>query len=117
MSFLSSLLEKTKGQAVSLAGGKILGAYLEKYGTMLNFSVDPETKTIRLEMLLKGEKEPIQLALTGYEIVEPAGGKPAMKIAKVSASREWLEVSLRQFVEGRPFELPANAAPLLKLLL
>ena len=117
MSILKSFLDKARGQAMSLAGQQILAAYLAKYGTMQNFSVDPQTRTIQVEMLLKGEKEPIQITLRGYEIVEPAGGRPALKIAQVSASREWLEVVLRQFVEGKPFELPAHAAPLLKLLL
>jgi hypothetical protein len=116
MSLLRNLLDKTRGQALSLAGKKILAAYLEKYGAMLNFSVNPETHTIGVEMLLKGEKEPIQLTLRGYEIVEPEGGKPALRIAQVSASREWLEVALRQFVEGKPIELPASAAALMKLL-
>ena len=72
MSLLGNFLDKAKGQALSLAGKQFLGAYLAKYGAMLNFSVNPETRTIHLEMLLKGEKEPIQLTLTGYEILEPA---------------------------------------------
>jgi hypothetical protein len=117
MSLLGNFLDKAKGQALSLAGKQFLGAYLGKYGAMLNFSVNPETHTIHLEMLLKGEKEPIQLTLGGYEIIEPAEGKPAVRVAQVSASREWLEVVLRQFVEGKSIDLPANAAPLLKLLL
>jgi hypothetical protein len=117
MSLLRNLLDKTKGGALSLGLRTILAAYLEKYGTMLNFALDPQTRTITLEMLPKGEKEPIQLTLRGYELAEPEGGKPALRIAQVSASREWLEVLLRQFVEGRSIELPPNVAPLLKLLL
>jgi hypothetical protein len=116
MSLLGHLLDKTKGQALSLAGKQFLAAYLGKYGNMLNFSVDPETRTISLEMLLKGEKEPVQLTLRGYEIMEPEGGKAALRVAQVSASREWVEVALRHFVEGKSFELPAHAAQLLKLL-
>ena len=117
MSLLRNLLDRTKGQALSLAGKQILAAYLEKYGAMINFSVNPETHTIKLEMLLKGEKEPVQMTLRGYEIIEPAGGKPAFRVAEASASREWVEVVLREFVAGRSIELPASAAPLLKLLL
>jgi hypothetical protein len=117
MSLLRNLLDKTKSHAMSLAGKQILAAYLEKYGTMLNFSVHPETHTINVEMLLKGEKEPVQLTLRGYEIVEPEGGKPGFRVAEISASREWLEVALRQFVQGRTIELPPHAAHLLKLLL
>ena len=116
MSLFKNLLDKTKGQAVSLAGRQFLNSYLEKYGTMLNFSVQPETKTITAEILLKGEQSPIRLELTGYEI----GGtvdKPTLRIARAEASREWLGTVLREFVQGKDFDLPPKAAPLLKLLL
>lgn len=116
MSLFKSFLDKTKGQAVSLAGRQILNSYLEKYGTMLNFSVQPETKSIDAEILLKGEQSPIKLTLSGYEIGGSAE-KPTLRIAKVAASREWLEVVLREFVEGKPIDLPPKAAPLLKILL
>ena len=116
MSLFKNLLDKTKGQAVSMAGRQFLNAYLEKYGTMLNFSVQPETKTITAEILLKGESSPLHLTLTGYEIAGTAD-KPVLRIAQTSASREWLAVVLKEFVEGKPIELPPKAAPLLKLLL
>ncbi len=111
-----SFLDRIKGQAVSAAGKQFLDSYLKKYGTMLNFSVQPETKTIYTEILLKGEESPIKVTLTGYEIGGTAA-KPELRVAKVAASREWLEVALREFVEGKPIDLPPKAAPLLKLLL
>ena len=116
MSLLGSFLDKTKGAAVSVAGKQFLSSYLQKYGTMLHFSVQPDTKKIHAEILLKGEASPIQVTLDGYELDGPAG-KPTLRVTKVSASREWLEVVLREFIEGKPIELPPKAAPLLKLLL
>ena len=111
-----SLFSRLKGQAVSMAARQFLNNYLEKYGTMLNFSVQPETKTIYAEILLKGEDSPIKLTLGDYEIAGTAD-KPVLRVAKTAASREWMEVLLREFVEGKAFELPPKAAPLLKLLL
>ncbi len=116
MSLLKNLFDLTKGSAVSLAGKQFLSSYLQKYGKMLNFSVHPETKKIYAEILLKGEDTPIKLNLDGYEIGGPAD-RPTLLVAKVGASREWLEVVLKEFVEGKPIELPPKAAPLLKLLL
>ena len=116
MSFFQNLLDKAKGQAVSLAGKQILDSYLQRYGKMLNFSVQPDTKTIHAEIMLKGEVAPIALTLSGYEL-GGTSAKPELRVAKVAASREWLEVVLREFVEGKPIELPPKAAPLLKLLL
>ena len=111
-----SFFDRLKGQAVSLAARQFLNSYLEKYGTMLNFSVHPETKTISAEVLLKGEQSPIRLELTGYEIGGTAE-KPTLRIARAEASREWLGTVLREFVQGKDFELPPKAVPLLKMLL
>ena len=66
--------------------------------------------------MLKGESSPIKLTLSGYDIGGSAE-KPTLRIAKVAASREWLEVVLREFVEGKAIDLPPKAAPLLKILL
>ena len=99
-----------------MAARQFLNSYLEKYGTMLNFSVQPETKTIYAEILLKGEQSPIKLTLSGYEIGGTAE-KPVLRVAKAEASREWLETVRREFVEGKAFDLPPKAAPLLKMLL
>ncbi len=111
-----SFFDRLKGQAVSMAARQILQSYLQKYGSMLNLSVQPETKSIDAEILLKGESSPIKLTLSGYEISGTAD-KPTLSIAKVAASREWLEVVLREFVEGKAFDLPPKAAPLMKILL
>lgn len=116
MSLFKNFIDKTKGQAVSMAARQFLNAYLEKYGTMLNFSVQPDTKIITAEILLKGETSPLKLTLGGYEIGgEP--GKPTLRIASATASREWLETVLNEFLVGKPIDLPPKAAPLLKLLL
>ena len=114
-----SFLDQAKGQALSFAGRKLLGSYLEKYGDVLNFSIQPETKTIVLEVLLKGEQIPLKITLDGYELVDAAspGGKPSLRVKRASASREWVQVLLGQFLEGKSIELPPQAGPLLKLLI
>ena len=61
-------------------------------------------------------QSPIKVTLSGYEISGSAD-KPTLRVARVAASREWLEVVLREFVEGKPIDLPPKAAPLLKILL
>ena len=98
----------------------MLGSYLEKYGEMLNFSVQPETKTIILEMLLKGEKDPIKITLNGYELLEAKGsdGKPCpARGARHRFARMAAGVAGAISRPARPIELPPQAAPLLKLLI
>ena len=116
MSFFKDFIDKTKGQAVSMAARQFLNAYLEKYGTMVNLSIQPDTKTITAEILLKGEASAIKLTLGGYDI-GGTPGKPTLSVASATASREWLQVVLNEFLVGKPIDLPPKAAPLLKLLL
>ncbi len=111
-----SLLNRLKDQAVSATARQLINSHLKPYGSMLNFSVQTDTKTLNAEIQLKGEASPIRLTLTGYEIGGTAE-KPTLRFAKTAASREWLDTVLREFVEGKAIDLPPKAAPLLKMLL
>ena len=109
-----SLFGGLKDRTISLAARQLLATRLTLYGQMLNFQLDSQAKTITLEMLLKGEREPIRVTLAGYEILD--GTPPRLRFGGATASREWLEVVLNQFVVNQPVELPANLAPVLRLL-
>lgn len=99
-----------------MAARQFLSSYLKNYAQMLNFSVEPSTRTISLELLPKGEPGPIKVTLTGYEITQ-SGNRTTIQFAQTAASREWIDTLLAECLRGKPFELPAKAAPLLKLLL
>ena len=109
-----SIFGGLKDRTVSIAARQLLATRLTPYGQMLNFQLDSQTKTVTLELLLKGESAPIRVTLAGYEILD--GGSPRLQFGGATASREWVEVLLNQFVVNRPIELPANLVPVLKLL-
>lgn len=111
MSFFGDLKDRT----VSLTARRLLAAPLAPYGEMLNLQLDSQNKTLSLEMLLKGEREPVRLTLAGYEILD--GNPPRLRVNGATASREWVEVLVNQFLVGKTVELPANLAPVLRLLL
>ena len=112
-----SLFGGLKDRTVSLAARQLLAARLTPYGQMLNFQLDSQTKTVTLEILLKGERDPIRVTLAGYEILDGTPGTPPrVRVGGATASREWLEVLLNQFVVNQPLELPANLVPVLRLL-
>ncbi len=110
-----SLFGGLKDRTVSLTARRLLATPLAPYGQMLNLQLDSQNKTLTLELLLKGEPEPVRLTLTGYEILD--GSPPRLRVGGATASREWVAVLLNQFLVGRPVELPANLAPVLRLLL
>lgn len=108
--------DTARGRVASAAGRQVLATRLKPYGDMMNFQVDPGAKTIALEILLKGEKDPVRLTLSGYELRTDAQGKTTLTFAGATASREWIETLVREFVLGREIELPAKLAPVLRLL-
>ena len=110
-----SLLGGLKDRAVSLAVRQLLAPRLAPYGEMLSLQLDSQNKTLSLELLPKGEREPIRVTLAGYEIVE--GDPPRLRVRAATASREWVEVLANQFLVGRTVDLPANLLPVLRLLL
>lgn len=100
----------------SAAGRQMLAKRLAPYGDMLNFQIDSAAKTVTLEILLKGEKEPVRLTLSGYEIRTDAAGKTAATISGATASREWIETLLREFAVGHEIDVPPKIASVLRLL-
>ncbi len=82
---------------------------------MLNFYIDSRQKTAQVEVLLKGEKEPITLIVQEYELSTEDSGT-YLTIRKATASREWLAVLLDKFVCGRRFPIPEKYASVARMV-
>ena len=85
MSLLRNFLGRAKGQALSAAGKHLLGAYFERYGAMLHFSVEPDTRTIRLEI---GTGNLWLQESAGKRELLPAGVKAGLKDG-VKGGHQW----------------------------
>jgi len=66
---------------------------------MTKLEVDKESKTIKAELELKGEKEGIRIMLTNYRLIQEAGENPVVEFGVIEASREWLDVLLKTLVK------------------
>jgi hypothetical protein len=86
------------------------------FGEVTELSVDTRARRVHARLTLRGEAEPIDVAVRRYE-VERAGDDSFLTIADAVASRAWLTVVLRQFVVNRRFFLPRNAAAVLRFVL
>ena len=82
---------------------------------MTELSIDTKTRRVRVRLELVGEAEPIEVEITKYDL-KNNDSDAWLTIEEATASREWLNVALREFVIGRTIEVPAKAAALLKLL-
>ncbi|MEW6158501.1 MAG: hypothetical protein AB1813_13795 [Verrucomicrobiota bacterium] len=94
---------------------RALAEKLERYGRMLNFQIDSRQKTARIEMLLKGEDQPITLVIEEYELVRE-GANLFVVLKKFSASRQWLDLLLHDLARGKRIPVPAAYAKWVEML-
>jgi hypothetical protein len=78
---------------------EINNGLLKKYGKMTKLEVDIESKTIKADLDLKGEKEGIRITLSNYRLIQEAGKNPVLELGAIEASREWLDALLKTLVK------------------
>ena len=116
---LSSLL--TVSQLDSLANAKDIDEFLltlkatpyEAIFEKLTVPYDP--KMIELELMLEGEKEPLHVKVNRYELREE-GSRYYLVAEDIVTSRAWINTVAVQYLHGQKFEIPAEYAKLLKVV-
>lgn len=112
------MLSRLRGNLSSFAARQLFNYTYTRYGTMTQLKIDPEAKTIDIELLLKGEKEPIQIHLANYSIQPtPTGDGGIFSVSNVSVSREWMNTLANEALVNRSIPIPASAIKWLKLAL
>jgi hypothetical protein len=113
---VKSWFHQQKDASVSFFLARALREHLDKYGELTHLTLDSQHNAAQLDLLLKGEADPVQIFLTEYEVLEDASGTYVL-IKDVRASREWLSLLARDFLNGRRFAIPEKYAALARLLL
>jgi hypothetical protein len=119
MSFTGKLadwLVRQKDSSASLVIKRFVQKTISRYGDMINFNIDSRNKTVQLEVLLKGEQQPITLTVEEYEL-RNEDGAVYFVIKKATASREWVGVAVQHFWVGKKFRIPDNYSGMVKLVL
>ena len=87
-------IKKLKDKGSSYLFKKFVNSRIKDYGEMLNFQIDSQNKNISLDVLLKGEKENINIKIEKYEVVR--NDDTSYIIFKdIKASREWIDVLIK----------------------
>ena len=107
---------KTKDTALSKGAQLAINTYIKEYGEMLKFNLDSKIKSIDMEVMLEGEKEPLSIYIERYEITE-TNGEYKMRVYGISTSREWINTVASTYLEGKAFDIPAEYAKLLKVVI
>ena len=97
-----------KDSLASSAAKSLLTARLERYGRVTELRINSREKSLRVEILLAGERDEIKVEIGRYRITGIAGGHMIV-VETVAASRPWLQLALEDFVVGKPFPIPTVA--------
>jgi hypothetical protein len=110
-----SLFQRSKDATVGFAARAAINSKLRGIGEVTDLTIDTRNKTLRVEVELIGENEPVVIHVTEYRLHTGNRG-PLVTIERATTSREWLNVALQQFVIGKKFPIPPKVEPLLRLL-
>ncbi|WP_457571734.1 hypothetical protein [Desulfovulcanus sp.] len=83
---------------------------------MLKFELNSELKTIKFEVLLKGEIEPLMITINNYEIFTE-NDKYFIRAKEITTSREWINIIAEQYLKEQNFEIPEQFAKMLKIII
>ncbi len=110
------MLKKMKDAALSKGAKIAINNQIKEYGKMLKLNLDSEKKSIEMEVMLEGEKEPLTVNVQKYEMTQQ-GDKHFLKIQGVKTSRAWINTVASSYLEGKTFEIPAEYAKMLKVII
>ena len=113
--FIGDTLKAGKDVALSQGAKMAINNQIKEYGKMLKLNLDSNNKSIEMEVMLEGEKEPLTVNVQKYEITQE-GEKHFLKIQGVKTSRAWINTVASSYLEGKTFEIPAEYAKMLKVV-
>jgi len=106
---------RMKDAALSKGAQIAINSQIKEYGEMLKLNLDSTQKSIEMEVMLDGEHEPLKVHVEKYEMTE-ADGKHFLKVHGVTTSRAWINTVASSYLEGKTFEVPAEYAKMLKVV-
>jgi hypothetical protein len=112
---LGKNLKGAKDSCLSFGAQKFINYKLSKVGKVLKLKLDSDTKTIEIEIMLDGEKEPLSVRVERYWTIEEDGHHYLMADG-ISTSRRWIDTVAEHFVSGKRFEIAPEYVKMLSLV-
>jgi hypothetical protein len=104
------MLGALKDSLASRAAKSMLAGRIERYGQLTELRIRSKEKMLLVQVMLTGEAEEILIVVDRYRVVPAEAGKIAIVIDAITASREWLQLLLEDFVVGQSIQIPSVAA-------
>ena len=83
---------------------------------MINFRLDSDSKVIQVEMMLKGEEEPIKFQVGKYDIIEE-DGKLFVEVSELVTNREWMNLAINNYFPNKKIEIPTQYKKMLDIFM
>lgn len=80
--------------------------FLKEFGEVLDISLNTAARTIAVEVLPLGEREPIRVDLAGYSLFTDGGGAHWLAYEQLRASREWMTLAADRLMPQKRLRLP-----------
>lgn len=109
---IASFAKGMKDGALALALKSFLNERLKEYGEALECQVDTKACRLAVRALLKGESEPVNVAVEEYAL-DKEGDDRYITLKRFSCSKEWVSMLLNKIMVGKRYKLPAAVASFL----
>jgi hypothetical protein len=103
------MFNSVKDALTAEAARVYVNSRIARYGRLDDLRIDSRNITIEAVCLLHGETGPVTVRIAPYTI-EEKDGRRFIRVRGCSCTRPWLQSLMEDFVQDRPFELPAWAA-------
>jgi hypothetical protein len=113
---LKGAIGAVKDSGASTAIRSWLAREMADYGEVLDFDFNSRERSVLMHVLLKGEREPLTVQVTDYEVARRTDGDYIV-VKKANASREWVNAVLRNFVIEKPHKIPSQYASMARMVL
>ncbi len=110
------LFSKIKDKATSTLVKAFANHFISDFGNLDDIMINSENKSIYLSVDLKGEKESVNIEITGYEVLKSQNNN-FIKLNNITASREWINIVLEKYYLDRRIEIPSQFIGVAKFLL
>jgi len=93
-----------------------INPFIKQYGQIISIKIDSTNKSMSLEVMLKGELQPLKIDLYEYKFVEDGSGF-YLEVKKIGANRYWIDSLVEMYLTGKRFALPREFSKPIKALM
>ena len=83
---------------------------------MVNFMLDSDSKTVKVQLKLKGEERDLTFNIDKYNIIKE-DGKLFLNLSGIQTNREWLNILIEKQFKEHKIEIPEKYEALLHIIL